>query len=361
MLRFESDQASQVTRHDERRQLPLTAELDRFQPFAVVDYGDGQRWDVLLPESGDTFRLDTEQFMSLAWADGVSQVVGGAEHLQRPRVGKSLAQPLTSEQISALVDDGRFYLFPDSMNTTILRFLLGRKEIKKEDKNGRNDCLATRKWLLNRPTRCPPLKLLQRESEWYDEFKLYNHWTNQLLNATRYDSGKSEYDCGMIRKQLNQLAWRFEHVSQKSRFTVMACFVDPTTGEPRTFRGRLVSRRFAYNYLVGSPFGKGSVARSNIMFHWWRNSLGIRDPRNSSSYIPIGLMDDKQHKWFTNARSEIRRGLRALISECIAIRDGSFVAPQVGDRTPNWRVEPIESEQLDLFALLPDAVTHHDD
>jgi len=337
--------------------------FDAKQPFSVVDYGDGAKWDVLNPEAAKTKQIAADQFISLDWVtDGVKQIVGGYSHLQVPRTAKSLAQPMMQNEIETLVSNAKskgicIYLFPDRMNTTVLRHMFPNDtddELRANRKGGENDCLAMRFWLQTRGTTPKPISVCMGETKWYKNYKTYNDRTNVMLNAARrynyprhgvpiFHTGGTDY---VAKHVFHELGFRYGGVPISVRYSVMACFQDSVTGDWRFFNGNKISARFVYDYVCGGPYGNGSVARSNVMFHWMRHQIAIKKNKGNKN-IPIGHLDNDQYSKFVSQRIFFRNLLRILIRECRSIRDGIWECPK--NEKECWTVKLGEPIQESLF------------
>ena len=327
MIRLETA----INQHDDSRRLscthvivPKSGQIPfcRECPFDVVDYGDGDKWDILRAD-GTELTLTNNRFKRFEWmSSGCAQVLGGAAHLQKPRTDRSLAQPLSELDIRRLAELRRVYLFPDKMTTTCRRFFHQAKEPPK--KTGLDDCHSMKNWVLSRSTQLPNLRLSFGETGWSRAYREYNERTNQVLNAARAKEKSKTYKYDELARyvaELNHLLCMRPTYKVSTVYTVMACFVDPLTGEARRLDGRLVGARFVYNYVVGSPFGQGSVARSNIMQHDWMHSLCRKECGSAKDRIPVGLLNDAQHKEMQTARAARRRELRLLIKTARDLRD----------------------------------------
>ncbi len=352
------DFGNPVTRHGVSHRLCRTGDsrrgrtlFDPDQPFDVVDYGDGCVWDILRDDGETRMRLPTSKFMQMEWlTPGCTQVLGGAAHLQKIRTDKSLAQPLSESQVRELASRVNVYLFPDRMNTTALRLLHDTEEVS-DFKRGIEDCKAMRHWAKNRRrTQLPSIRMKFGGSEWYEKYKVYNDRTNQILNWARTFDDEVKYITDENSKAVaDTLCWRHRDESLCIRYTVMACFVDPVTGENRRLDGKLVGAGFVYEYLVGTPFGDGCVARSNVMWHGWRHELGTKTAGNSSKYVPIGLMGQHMHSDLLKRRGNRRKKIKELIKECRSIRDGTWEFPKVKMNKEEVRTTGA-NRQMEMFS-----------
>ena len=73
-----------------------------YETTAFADYGQ-RRFTVMVRDA--VIEMSADEFISLEWADGVSMIVGEDAHLQSPRTDKSLAQPMTADQIRTLLSN----------------------------------------------------------------------------------------------------------------------------------------------------------------------------------------------------------------------------------------------------------------
>lgn len=306
------------------------------QRLTVADFG-GKEWTVF--DGDKTTKLSTDQFKQLnQWCSKGTMLVAENAHLGCERTDKSLAQVYTASELQDL------YRNAYALNIDLRLFAhsqtpKARAQTGFVEKNDAADAQAIHAYLQQQPSVMQSLKAPPRSfvaERWREAGWSYKDTTNAMLNVARRFDYNTEGDCitsfvldnlerfasmlsdngkeifGLLHRKKNGSFYKIGSTNgpQLSKLYTLAALLlnddgslrhRPDTGRPPGI-GWLVRTQIA-----PAPYHhRGGIARSNIMWHGFRNYAIAK--MNTRKAGPNGKV--LSHYDFTPAQTEQFRQLR---------------------------------------------------
>lgn len=346
-----------------------------FDTTAFVDYGGG-RWTVL---HGDTISvMGTPEFIGLEWAVGVDLIVGEDAHIQQPRTKKSLAQPMTDDEIATLMvnssDRGVDIKCSHCKMTGRVHRLIDLPYYNSKKKTDQRDVEIFQEYFCNRRRSYICVRPLKRvshpdgsliddinrvanaaRSSWSHSggnitadplflpdgdhvFKLMNRTglgcpSTALLDCISSTCQSNDIDKTEIINALRRMCEKGKPV-----WSVVCVVVNAETGEE--WNGDMSPRQIQDTFLSSSDKRRGGIPRSNLYKWFWQASVISESMKNRKCKCGSGMTKDKKTenkiknnaRWCASCETERSRILKLArhVHRCI-IR---FVVKVIRD--PDW-------------------------
>ena len=326
-----------------------------FPAMLTGDFGGHNDWTVF--NGAEVFTLSRESFYDLAsWCSPGETLVVEDAHLGRARTKKSLAQVYTASELLAFYRQASnlgitLRLFPHSQ-TPKARALAGFDE-----KNDAVDAQAIHAYLLQSPSVLQSLKLPPRSFEperWREAGWAFKDDTNMILNVARRFKYKTEGDriTSFIVDNLDRLAsivpddakeiFGLLHRKKDGSFYALDSQQGPKLSKLYTLASLLLNETgelrlrpdtgrspgigwLMRTQIATTPFHhRGGVARSNIMWHGYKNyAVSKMDTRKASSsgkllshydFSPAQTEDFRAHrKTYMQAQRTMLSAMKSLL------------------------------------------------
>lgn len=315
--------------------------LDQYRDQRIADYG-GNAWTVYNPQTDSHATLSSEEFLSFSWLPNGSLLLVEQSHFAVPRKEMSLSQPYTEQELlngyATLSNKGcTVRLLPQALTAT------ARDRAGLDKKNDANDTRAWYSFIKDNPQLAlmkPPASFVteqRREASWQ-----FRHETNLILNIARRFKYQKENDAvsmfvernlPVFASQLSPTALEiFDLLPGKSGrlcasssrsmrlYTIAAHFLHSNgTVRLRPDTGKMPGIKWLKRYVLGfTPFHfRGGIARSNLMFHGFKNYAKKRMNLGKDGYKTMSPEQAQQfralRKEFTAAIVEAMQLMRQLV------------------------------------------------